>query len=508
MTLIEILENAAGKYPQKRAVSFAGKSFTYEELSLRVNKLASALLALGVKPQQKVAVLCHNTSDYFEIIFACAKIAAVSEHPNIRFSPLVVKELLQESEAGIVFISSSLSDMHTLLKNTLPQSVQFISVGGGLDGCIGYEELLEKGSDTCAGIPMSDDDVVLLMHTSGSTGKPKGVLLTNRSVVWQTMVSSIEGRWSHDEVFLCTLPLYHVTNVSALQAFYVGGGLVVSDESHPEVIVDLIKRYQVTRITLIPVLMRALLRYFEETGLSCPKSLRTINYGAAPMTPELMEGLTSRMNCVFHQGYGMTETCASITVLLPEHHHDTRLLTSVGRPMFGVTLKILDEQGNECLCGEPGEVFCRTRAVMKGYLNAPALTKEVLDEDGWYRTGDIGYLDDEGFLHLVDRKDNMIISGGENIYPSEVANCIKELGEDAIEVEVFGAPDKCWGECVVAYVVKPPSSQLSAEDIADYCARHLAGFKKPKYIYFLDEIPRNSTGKVNKESLLEHHNSR
>jgi acyl-CoA synthetase (AMP-forming)/AMP-acid ligase II len=494
MLLNELLESAVSKYPEKTAIRFGDLAFTYADFYRRVRALAGALQQRGVARQSKVAVIAPNSHRYLETVFACALLGSVSEHFNGKLAPPVICRLLEESTATVVMISRLFGETAKYLREHLSREILIVEGGIGLN----YEELLAEGAEP---VPAnwSEDEVVLELYTSGTTGKPKGVLLTAAALRTQVLVSAVEGRWTHDEVFLCVLPLYHTTCISVFQLLLVGGELVVSSNCQPTEIAWLIDRYGVTRTTLVPHLLNELLAEVEADFCRL-QSLRTINYGGAPMSPELMARCQKSLSCVFHQAYGMTEMTASVTVLLPEMHSDLSLLNTVGKPMLGVEIRVVGDEGEVLPAFAKGEILVKSATLMKGYYNNPELTNAVVRE-GWYHTGDIGYLDSRGFLYLVSRKQDMIISGGENIYPQEVAACIREMSDAIKDVAVVGIPDAHLGESVAAAVVLKGGATIAASDIADYCSRKLGRYFKPRHICFLPNLPRYENGKISREKV-------
>ena len=503
MDLNDLLVNSVNNYPAKVALKYEERVYTYEQFHKRVCKLANALLNSGVGLHDKVAVIAQNCSEYIEILFACAKIGAVSEHFNWRLAPVIIRASLEDSSAGIVFMTRNNSEIYGYLKANLSRPVTFILIGHENTRGIGYEEFIKDGNDFCASAGLQEDDAALQLYTSGTTGKPKGVLFTTESIVTQTLVTVIEKRFKHDDVLLFQQALFHIPLISVFDIFTVGGTLILSKSCNAAELVRFFREERVTRAGFVPYTLNILAAYLEKNDIRIT-SLRTIDYGTAPMNAELLEKCIGLLRCEFQQSYGMTEMAGTVTMLRPEHHAAKDKLVTVGKPQLGVQIKIVKENGEDCKAGETGEIAARSKAMMKCYFNNPELTAEAI-RDGWYHTGDIGFIDEDGFLHLLDRKKNMIICGGENIYPKEVADCIRSMGTDILDAEVIGIPDGLWGQQVMAAIVKKAGSQLTAQDIIDHCKSNLASYKKPKYVYFLRELPRNAALKVDREKLKELH---
>lgn len=505
MDLNDILESSYRKYPDKIAIKYKDQSYTYTEFYKRVCQLANALKREGVNFQEKVALICLNSNAYLEVFFACAKIGAISGHLNWRLSPIKILQMLEDSPTKVIFMTynDTLKEIYQYLMANLSYQATFVFIGNENNSTVDYEEYIQGMPQSCESVELDDSDIAIQLYTSGTTGKPKGVLLTTENIVTQTFLSAVEGRLIHDEVFLLVSPLFHSICISIFQVICVGGQIVISESTTPGEIAKEIEGNKITRITLVPSSIKNLVDYLEKNRIDT-SSLRIIGYGGAPMSPELMARCKKNLTCGFYQAYGMTETTATLTVLVPEDHLDIDNLKTVGKPLMGIKLKIVDERGEKCEIGKIGEIAVKGKTIMKGYWNNPEQTNTAI-KDGWYYTGDLGFVDSKGFLHLLDRKGNMIISGGENIYPSEVAACIRSMGPDILEAEVAGVPDEKWGETVMAVVVKRQDSPITADDIKKFCKNNIGSFKKPKYVYFSDKIPRNESGKVVKKDLQKIH---
>lgn len=504
-SLVSILDESARAYPDKVALRFGDASYTYAELKERIDRLAGALVALGVSSGDHVAVVSPNSNASIEVLFACARIGAVCERINVRLATRVIAQLLERSEASVVFaVEAQLDVLEACLDEAGEHPAMVLLGDGGSEACarlgaLAYEDVLASAEPVVETCTIQPRDPALLLYTSGTTGMPKGVLLSHEALLFRIETDTDGMRFSHDDVLLCVLPLFHVTFVSTLVTLALGGQLVIAESHKPADIAADINRFGATRTALVPYLMRELADYVEREGVSLD-TLRLIIYGGEPVSPELLARCLAIIPCDYLQGYGMTETTAAITMLLPEHHRDPRLLSTAGVPVAGMEVKIVDDGGEAVQSGLSGEVVVRSKTLMNGYYRDPSRTADVLC-DGWYRTGDIGRFDSEGFLTLVDRKDNMVITAGENVYPSEVARCIKEMGAAIEDVAVVGVADPRWGETLAAFVVRAAGSTVAEGDIAAHCARELGGYKKPRIVRFVDDLGRNASGKITKEHL-------
>lgn len=498
--LVDILDESACRYPDKVAIRFKDRSFTYREVKDRVDRLAGALVDSGVKPQSHVAIIAPNTHAYVEIVFACARIGAVCEIHNTRLPAKSIVALLEKSNVDILFLGQSLSDAFYPYMAEIDRPLKIVLLGSrSLESELSYEKLIAAAKPYTVTTQTAANDAVLMLYTSGTTGMPRGVLFSHEALMARIAIDTREMQFSRDDVWLCALPLFHVTCVTAFVVLANGAELVISDSCKPAVMATIIERRGVTGVGLIPYLLRDLVDYLEDKDMVLD-SLRLIVYGAEPMNSELMARCQALFTCGFLQGYGMTETASAVTMLLPHHHRDPRLLSTVGKAIGGMAVKIIDDQGNECLPGEQGEIIVRTKTLMTGYYGDAKRTGEVI-KDGWYHTGDIGMLDKEGFLTLVDRKNNLVISGGENVYPAEVQQCIMNMDDDIVDVAVTGVPDDRWGESLAAFVVSRQGSGISAKDIIEYCSSELGGYKKPHAVLFVDSLGRKESGKISREQL-------
>lgn len=502
MNLNDMLINTVSRVPEKILFRAGDRSVTYEQFHRRVCRAANALLMLGAGYQERVAVIGPNSVSYAEVIFACAKSGRIVDLINWRLSHEKICRILAESDAKVVVISMSCAKTLDYLQEHLPRQVKYVLLDGENGAALSYEQLLAAQKDTFQDKSCSGDEIVFQLYTSGTTGREKGVMITHENVLLKCLLLQRELPYEPDDIVLGILPFFHVAVIGLLSTICAGCTYVFGAPV-PEAIAAAIAKEKVTRVTLVPSILGQVVRYLEQNPMDV-SSIKIIGYGAAPMTPELLR-CKKVFNCKFTQGYGMTETMSSITVLLPEHHSDERNLCTVGKPLMGTHIRIVDVDGKPCSAGDVGEIVVHQPTLMKGYYNRPELTEQAI-RDGWYYTGDIGFLDEKGFLHLLDRRSSMVISGGENIFPKEVEDCILKYLPDRIsELAVIGVPDQTWGEVLMLAVVVEKGACLTEEDIYDVCRAHLDSFKKPRHIYFMDHIPRNEAGKVARQKLLEYH---
>jgi len=365
-----------------------------------------------------------------------------------------------------------------------------------------YASWLAHVSPADPGWPIHAGDCAVQMYTSGTTGHPKGAQLSHANLLTLLPGALRQfGRWHDGDVSLVCMPLFHIGGSGwALVGLYAGAEIVLAREFDPAAMLRLIAEFGVTKAFLVPAMILFLLQAPQcaKTDFS---SLELIAYGASPAPIELLRAALKAFGCGFAQVYGLTETTGAITYLPPEDHgeHAIERLKSCGKPMTGVAIKILDASGHELPPGEVGEVVCRTPQIMLGYWDLPEATRAAI-RDGWFHTGDAGYMDGDGYVYIYDRVKDMIISGGENIYPAEVENAL--FGHPAIaDVAVIGVPDEKWGEAVKAVVVKKPGIEVSIAELIEFARSRIGGFKVPRSIDFVDALPRNPSGKILKREL-------
>ena len=497
MRISDLLLGSVEKYPEKTAIQYLDKGLTYRELYENCCRTANALQKAGVKPGEVVCIVCRNSIEYIEIEFAVSLLGAVPALVNWKVAPSGILNSIRQTGAKAVFVSNSEQRTISYLQANAGDSLRLVLTP--------YDPLLPSdyaafrdGEEASFPTYEADpEELGLILFTSGTTGAAKGVMVSHRAVVQQAISCMESGSWTDEDVYLCLSPLFHSIGLTVMTLIMVGGKLVLcpSDITRRlSSIYTIATAEKITRTVLVPTLLQRLVTYMEDHGLTSD-TLHFIHYGASPMSKELLERSFRVFDCKFQQGYGMSETYGTCIVLKAEDHHHEELLNSVGKPMPGVSVRIVDEQGNELPAGEIGEISIRTPTVMIGYLNLPEKTASVL-RGGWYYSGDMGYLDENGYLFLTGRKDDMIITGGENVYPQEVEACLLSMTDDVDAVCVVGIPDKNWGEAIAAAIVKKHGSDLDDERALKYCADHLGRYKRPKHILFLDSLPTTSVGKI------------
>ena len=500
--------------PDRPAIIFEGKKFTFSELSERVNRLANALVDLGTEKGERVAILQVNCNQYVEAYYAVAKTGAIFVPLNFRAKRDELVYMLNNSEASTLFVGERYLELVNSIRPDLPLVKHYISIEGKQESMLDYEELLASASDEEVFTDIADEDITMLMYTAGTTGLPKGVPLIHNSFSLYVLENVNPADPEIEETNLLTMPLYHVAGAQAmLAATYGGRSLAMMRQFEVDEWLETVQREKANRAMLVPTMLKRVIDHpnLDKYDLS---SLKVITYGAAPMPFEVIKkaiGLFPGVN--FINAFGQTETASTITTLGPDDHiiegteeekekKLRRLTSSIGRPMSDVEMKIIDEAGNDLPPGEVGEIVARGPRVMSGYWKDAEKTAKAITPDGWLHTGDMGYTDEEGYFYLAARADDLIIRGGENISPEEVENVL--YSHPAVEeAAVIGIPSPEWGQEPRAIVVLKEGKTATAEELIEFCRERLASFKRPRSIIFTDELPRTSTGKVLKRVLRE-----
>lgn len=514
MSTTEFLSIASAICPDRYCVRFEGKDYTFAAVSERVNRLANGLIKLGVKKGDRVAMLQVNCHQYLEAYYATAKLGAIFVPLNFRAKQDELTYMLANAEAVALFVGNRYVDLAKSMRADLPTVKHWITVDDKQSGMLFYDELLKSSSDEEVFTDIDDKDVTILMYTAGTTGKPKGVPLTHESFVIYVMGNVEPANPEIEESNILTVPLYHVAGVQAmLAATYGGRTLIMMRQFEVKDWMSTVQNYKASRAMLVPTMLKRVIDDpdFARYDLS---SLKVVTYGAAPMPFEVIKKAIEVMPTVrFINAFGQTETASTITMLGPEDHVITgtpqekekklrRLQSSIGRPMADVEVGIADENGNLLPTGESGEIVARGPRIMSGYWKDAEKTKKALTKDGWLKTGDMGYMDEEGYIYLAGRGDDLIIRGGENISPEEVENVL--YTHPAVEeAAVIGIPDPDWGQQPMAIVVLKKGAKATPEELIEYCRQKMSSFKRPRSIVFIDELPRNTMGKILKRVLRE-----
>jgi acyl-CoA synthetase (AMP-forming)/AMP-acid ligase II len=519
MIINEFLDLSALLVPERTAIAFEGKRYSYAELKTRVNRLADALSRLGLKRGERVAMLEVNCNEYVEACLATAKLGGIFVPLNFRIRQDELTYLVNKAEPSVLFVGSRYADMVNGVKPQLPSVKHFIILGGEYEGMQSYDELIGSGSpEDKSFAEVKDEDVAVLMFTAGTTGFPKGVP-QDHNAYSSYVLSNVDppDMEAPAETNLLVMPLYHVAGMQALMASIYGGRTIALMRQFDEKQwFETVQREKATRVMVVPTMLKRIVEYpdFDKYDLA---SVRVVTYGAAFCPYEVLKETIRRFpGRALINAFGGTETSSTIAALRAEDQIITgqeseaekekklkRLAGSIGLPMADVEIQVRDESGRELAAGKAGEIVVRGARIMKGYWKDEEKTRQAFTTDGWYRTGDMGYKDEEGYIYLTGRADDVIVRGGENIGPSEVESVLSTHPKIE-EVGVIGVKDVEWGQQVRAIVRLKKGESASEAEIIDFCRPHLAGFKRPTSIVFVSgELPKTSTGKILRRELRE-----
>ena len=505
---------AARAYPCKEAVRCHRGVFTYTEFARRVFCLAQVLRERGLPAGGRVAILQYNCHVFLEAYFAAALNDAVLVPLNVRLSPQEIDFILRDSESRILIAHADFASKVPLPGQGPPDLKTVIWVEPGdaeLPRGIDYEQgLAAAGAAAAPPFGEGGDAVAQIYYTSGTTGRPKGVMLSHTNCGLHALGAIAELNLKDTDVWIHVAPLFHLADAWATWAItWVGGTHVLVKEFNPPVVLSTMVRERATITNMIPTMLNLLINAPEFSSFTFPH-LRVILSGGAPIAPEVVRKIIAGFRCDYVQTYGMTETSPYLTLsLLKEHLRDLPpeeqmiYKAKTGREFIGVSLKVVRSDGETVNPDnrEVGEIVVKGDTVTRGYWKLPEETEKAI-KNGWLHTGDLAVIDAEGYVNIVDRKKDMILSGGENIYSTEVENVLYQHPQ-ILETAVFGVPDATWGEAVQACVVLKPGAAVSAEEIIRFCKDNLASFKAPKAVTFLDQLPRTGSGKIFKKGLKD-----
>jgi acyl-CoA synthetase (AMP-forming)/AMP-acid ligase II len=497
------------RYAERTAILFGEKRLTYTEMDSLINRLTHGLLSLGLKTGHKVAALLNNGIESATAILGIPRAGLTYVTLNTRNSPREQAEILNDSETDALILGEEFIDSMEPVLGSVPTLKHVIVVGPSVPGRLTYQILLEGQPTSLPDVDVDYNiDIERIHYTAGTTGRPKGGVMTFGILynIITNILVNLDRPIGPDDIYLSVGPLTHAAGLMMMVYYCRGAKSIILPRFDPELVLETIERERVTSVLFVPTMLAMILRSprIQKFDLS---SIKRIWYGTAPMPVEWLKEGIKVFGPVFRQNYGMTEMAQPITFLGPEDHtlegspNQLRKLSSAGKPALGVELKILNENGQPVKPGEIGEICIRSNKMIKEYWKKPQDTAEAI-VNGWLHTRDMGTIDEEGYVYIVDRKSDMIISGGFNIYPREVEEAI--LAHPAVsEVAVIAVPDDTWGEAVKAMVVLNPGARITEEEIINFCKENLASYKKPKTVEFIKEIPKTAYNKVDRKSLKE-----
>jgi len=507
-TFGEIIYRNALFHPDDEAFVKGSKRVTFADFNSQVNRLIHGLQAAGCTKGDVIGILSWNCLEYMEVWGAAMKGGFILAHLSPRLTENELLALVEYSEARVLFCGSEFADMGRLFQQRIQSLKHFFVFGREVSAAADYQSLLAGSTDGEIEIHLTAEDPVAIFFTSGTTGTPKGAVYSHRQKLENCETKALGLGVQFKDRNLLVLPMFHIGGDSHIWPFFMCGGCNIIMEEvtfTPSAILQTIQEKKITDVQIVPTQLVALLNTpdVKQYDLS---SLKRIWYAASPMPTEVLKRGIAMFGPIFMQGYGMTESGPNTTMLSKEAHNQAgtesgnpNLLASCGRPCLGVQMRVVDMDDQDLPAGEIGEIIVHTSRLMSGYWKLPEDTDKVL-KDGWLYSGDLGYYDENGYVYIADRKKDMIITGGENVYPKEVEEVLYKHPA-VYEAAVIGIPDSYWVERVHAMVVLNSDAKATEKDIIDFCKERMARFKTPKSIQFLSELPKSPQGKVLKREL-------
>jgi long-chain acyl-CoA synthetase len=507
-TFADIIYRNAILYPDSEAFVCGPERVTFKAFNERVNRLIHGLQALGIQKGDIIGILSWNQLEYPEVFGAAMKGGFVLSHFNPRLQAQELIHVISDSEPRVLFLGSEFVETIAGIRDHLPEIESFLTFGNSEGRMMAYGEMLEGQSKEEPESRVEEDDPLTIFYTSGTTGIPRGAIYAHRQKMENTIMKALDIGVQFGDRHLVVLPMFHIGGDSHIWPFFLRGGCNVLTPQHSFDLADtlrLLAEEQITDVHIVPTQLISMLTLpdIEELVLPC---LKRIWYAASPMPVEVLKQGLSVFGSIFLQGYGQTESGPDISVLSQANHCYSEestaaqsVLASCGQPCIEVHVRIVDETDRDVEAGEIGEIIVKSRRNMTGYWRKPKETEETI-RDGWLYTGDLGYYDERGFIYIADRKTDMIITGGENVYPKEVENALYR--HPAVqEVAVIGIPDAYWVERVHAVVLLKENAEATEEDIISFCREQIAHYKAPRSVGFVEALPKNPQGKILKRDI-------
>ena len=506
-TLGEIFTRNAKLYPTKNGIICGERKLTYQELNARVNRLVSALAAENIGKGDRVAILSKSCPEYMEAYGLAEKGGIILVPLNWRLVARELKYMLLDAGVKAIIVSQEYIPVINAIRHELPEIKKYISLEDSAQDYDFYEDVISRGLPDEPVIQIEPDDIAYIIYSSGTTGLPKGIMLTHGGQLDNAVNQLAEMQSDERDVYLSVIPLFHSGGKGVtLSHFYRGCKLVIMPEFDPQKVLQTIEKEKVSVTFMVPSMVAFLLDYpdLDKYDIS---SLRTLFYAGSPMPFGLLQRAMKKLGHIFSQAYGSAETGPTATFLSSKDHvmegepHIVQRLKSCGKPALACDVRVVTEDGEDVQPGETGEIIIKSGRLMKGYWNQPEKTAVAI-RSGWLYSGDMGTIDQDGYIYIVDRKADLIISGGENIYPREIEE-ILYTHPAVLEAAVIGVPDDKWGEAIKACIALKQGATATENDIIEYCKQNLASYKKPKLVEFFAEIPKNASGKIVKTILRD-----
>lgn len=500
MNLTDLITKNVAYFPNRRAVICGddGREFTWTEYNQLINRFCNGLRKLGVAKGDRVGIYLPNGPEYLIAFFGAMRLGAIALPFNILYKSGEISYILNNSRAKVVVGAAQETKQNILsIRNELSSLEQVITYGEPVEGTIDLYTLISENSDEFETVDCDEEDICAMMYTSGTTGRPKGVMLTHRNFVTKAALNGVAEQISEQDIFMTAAPYSHIyITVTLLGPLYVGASVLSMARFHPEKTLELLSKYRVTHYAGVPTMYIFMLKSYSPDKYDL-SAWRYKQCAASSMPPEIFKQVEETFGVGVVEYYGSTETGATVTYNRCGHSK----VGSIGLTAPGYSIKIADDQGNELPVGEVGEILVKGPGIFKGYWEMPEATKEAF-KDGYFCTGDLAYRDEEGYLFLVDRKKDMILCGGYNVYPREVEDIVYQ-NPKILECAVISEKDPARGEVPALYAVLKDGEKMTEDEMIDYCKQKMASYKVPRFVYFIDEIPKSATGKIMKRLLKE-----
>lgn len=501
LTFQKLMVNSLVKFRERVYAKFGDDQYTYLDVHLGSSRVANALKKEGFGPGDRIGIILPNSIEYLYCVFGIIKSGAAMIGINMMAGDNDIAFIANDAKLKLLIIDASMLERIEKLRPQCLKLKKIVVIGARTSKwSISFDEFQGKQSDKTPELNAKSDDDCWIVYTGGTTGRPKGVVHSHQTFFFFTIAQTAGLNWLRDDSMLIMTPLGHAAGAGMFSGVPVGAKFIIEKQFDPFKLLEIIEKERVKKVFMIPTIIYVLLDILKQKKHDM-SSLETIYYGASPIAPSRLAEAIERFGPILIQKYGQTECPNMVTTLTIEDHlkalENPKFLLSCGRPDVLIDLKILDDNDKEVKPGEVGEICVQAPFVMKGYLDQPELTKQVII-DGWLHTGDMGKVDEEGYVYIVDRKKDMVISGGMNVYPAEVEKLISQHPK-VKQVAVIGIPDEKWGEAVTAIII--PDGELNEQEIKDYCRDKLSKYAQPKYVVFQQSIPVTFIGKIDKKAL-------